>query len=261
MTTAAPRRQVTADGWRLAVGTLTALRVRPPGQVDAAVAHVAMLLAPIAALPLGIAVALSALAGHSLSWPGPVIGSVAVGVVALGTRCLHLDGLADTTDGLAASHDRTRALEVMKSGDIGPAGVVTLIVVMGLQVFAISELVDSTAGAVLAGLVVAASRVSLAICCLRSIPCARPTGLGAACAGTVGYTHAAVSLLMISGVLITATLPSGISPWRAVSSVAFAVVVLALLLRHVIRRLSGITGDVLGASVEVTCTILLLTLI
>src|SRR5690349_20712756 len=107
---------------RLAIGTLTALPIAPPSVVDARTARIAVLLAPLAVAPLGLAVgAVLWLAGRFDVAPAAA-GLLAVGVLVLGTRAFHIDGLADTADGLTASYDRERSLAVMKSGSVGPAG-------------------------------------------------------------------------------------------------------------------------------------------
>ena len=54
------------DAWRLALGTLTALPVQAPSHVDQAVAARAALLAPVAAVPLGTAVAVVLACGQVL---------------------------------------------------------------------------------------------------------------------------------------------------------------------------------------------------
>src|SRR5215211_6533149 len=88
--------------------------------------------APLVGLVLGGAATGVAVLGAR--WISPLAGAVlAVAVLALLTRGLHLDGLADTADGLGPLRDRERALEVMRSGDVGPFGVATLVLTLLLQ--------------------------------------------------------------------------------------------------------------------------------
>lgn len=248
------------DSWRLAVGTLTVIPVRPPTVVDRRVACGAMLLAPLAAVPLGLAVmGLGALA-QWLDLPALVTAVLMVGSLALGCRNFHYDGLSDTVDGLAASYDRERSLEVMKSGVAGPAGVVALIVVIGLQVAALAHLVGIAGGPVLAGVAVVASRAALPVCCARGIPSARPDGLGGMFAGSVPRGAAAAVWVVAVLVLTAAGMSAQLPVWYGLVTAAVALVVLAALLRRACRRLGGVTGDVFGAAVELTFAALVVTL-
>ena len=81
-----------------------------PSNVDQRTARAAVLLAPFAALPLGLCVAATLWLTDLLGVDSLASGLLAVGVLALGTRAFHLDGLADTADGLTASYDRERSL-------------------------------------------------------------------------------------------------------------------------------------------------------
>lgn len=239
------------DAWRLAVGTLTALRVPAPRAVTPAVAGRAMLLAPVAVLPLGLLVAGLGLLGAWLSLPPLVVAVLAVGALATGSRALHWDGLSDVADGLSASYDRERSLQVMKSGTSGPAGVVATVVVLGTQVAALAPLLTTTRGAVVGGLLVCVSRAALALCCLRGIPGARPDGLGAAYVGTVRPAAALAVWLVATALLVLA------AGWSGLVAAALALLVVAALLQRVVRRLGGVTGDVLGAAVELALAALL----
>lgn len=253
------------DAWRLAVGTLTAVPVRPPALVDRRRAGLAMLLAPLAVVPVGLAVAVVGYAGARwATLPPLVIGLVAVGVVVLANRAFHVDGLADTVDGLAASYDREQALAVMKTGTSGPAGVVAIVLAVGLQAAGLASLAGPgahlLARAVLAGLAVCVSRAALALCCAAGVPSARPGGLGDTYTQTVPRPVAVAVWALGAAVLAVSGAAAGLAWWRGVVAVVAAAVVVGLLVAHAVRRLGGVTGDVFGAAVELALATLLVAL-
>ncbi len=110
------------------------------------------------------------------------------------SRAMHLDGLADTADGLAAGYDRERALEVMRRGDTGPAGAAALVLTLLVQVACLAALLTSAVGATLAGVALLASRLAPALCARLGVPAARRGGpRGQAVAGScAGATAAAL---------------------------------------------------------------------
>ena len=111
------------DAWRLCLGTFLAMPVRPPRRVDRRTAGWAMVLAPATTVPaLLVWAALVAMVVHGLL-PPFVAAALAVAAPVLLARAMHLDGLADTADGLSAGYDRERSLEVMRRSDVGPSGV------------------------------------------------------------------------------------------------------------------------------------------
>jgi len=247
-----------SDAARLAVGTLTALPVPAPRCVTSRVAGAAMLLAPAAALPLALLTAGALLAGDLVRLPPLACGALAVGVLGLATRGLHLDGLSDTADGLASGYDRDRALTVMRSGDSGPAGVVTVVLVLLVQVGCLTALLAGhgrdSAGQLAAAVIVAVllSRCVLPLACAHGVPSARTSGLGATVAGSVPRPRAAVPLVVVAGAGALALAWAGLPWWRAPVAGLLAVVVTAGVVVRCTRRLGGITGDVLGACVELS---------
>lgn len=246
------------DGWRLALGTLTALPTPPPTRVDPGVARVAVLLAPVAALPLGAGVLALAWLGRYVGWSPLVVAFLAVGWLALGTRALHWDGLSDTADGLTASYDRERALAVMKTGTSGPAGVTATVVVAGLQVAGFAALVATEAGAVVAGTAVCLSRLALSLSCVRGVPPARKDGLGHPLAGVVAPWQVLALWLLCGAVAAAALLPLGLPASSLVAALALPLLGVAGLVAHCVRRLGGVTGDVYGAGVEIALAATLL---
>lgn len=245
------------DSWRLAVGTLTAVRWRHPTAVDREVAGRAMLLAPLAVLPLGLLVGLVCWIGRELELAPLAVAIVAVGALALGSRALHLDGLSDVADGLTASYDRERSLAVMKGGTAGPAGAAALVVVLGIQAASLSAVLAAPRGPVVAGLLVCASRAILTVCCCRGVPAARVDGLAVTYAGTVGRTSAVVTWLVVA--LLCAGLLdwAGWPWWRGLVVAGVGLLVGGALTYRCVTRFGGVTGDVFGAAIEVTLAAML----
>lgn len=246
-----------ADSWRLAVGTLTVWPVAAPRRVDRLTAAGAMLLSPFAVLPLGAAAAVVVAVGNRLDLPSLLVGLLAAGVLALGTRVMHWDGLSDVADGLTASYDRERSLAVMKTGTSGPAGTVAVVVVLGIQVAGFAGLPPTAAGAVLGGVAVCAARVALVLCCVRGIRSARPEGLGGGFAGSVPRTAVLLWAVVAAAVVAVAGHAAGLSWWRGPVAVGVGGVVVSTLLLRALRRLGGVTGDVFGAAVELALAAML----
>ena len=131
------------EGPRLAVTLLTAIPLRSRGgepYPDSAWRS-AMAWAPAVGLLLGGAAA-------GVLWlftrpmdSGPLLAAaLAVAALALLTRGMHLDGLADLADGLGSGKPAAAALAVMKRSDIGPFGVVTVVLTLLVQVAALARL-------------------------------------------------------------------------------------------------------------------------
>lgn len=247
------------DGLRLAVTTFTVLPLAP-GRVDRATARLAMAWAPLVGAGLGVVVAAALFGSRNLlaDDPGPLLpATLAVAVLALLTRGLHLDGLADTVDGLASHAPANRALGIMRSPEIGPIGLVAVVLVLLTQVSALTACVANHRGTESVLLAVLAGRLTVLWSCLRGIPAARPDGLGALVAGTVRrplavlWTAAVAAEAFAFGRLDqdAGTLRGGL---RAILALLAALGIAWLVRRHAVRRLGGITGDVLGALIELT---------
>lgn len=249
---------VVSDGLRFVVGTLTVVPVPAPRQIDQRVARAGMLSAPVVGVLLGAGVAGTVAAGQALGFSPGVTAVLVVGGLALVTRGLHLDGLADTADSLAASYRRERALEVMRRGDVGPAGTVTLVVVVLAQVFAVAACLEPGRepgrGLLAVGVAVLASRAVLPVVCVRGIPAARAEGLGAAIASTVPRLAAGAVVAVVLLVSAGAGWTMNDDALRAVLAVAVGWAFAAVVVVRCVRRFGGVTGDVVGAAVEVAMT-------
>jgi adenosylcobinamide-GDP ribazoletransferase len=238
----------------LALSWLTVLPVRGPATVDRRVAASAIRWAPAAGLLLG---GLATVLLYGLSWlgvPAVVAALLVLAALALGTRGMHLDGLADTADGLGCYGPPERALTVMRDGGAGPFAVVTLVLTLGLQAGALAQLAVEPSRWPAVLLAAVASRCAFAWCCRRGVPPARPDGLGALVAGTQPWPVGALAMLALAAAAVT-TVPT--RPWQGPLAVLLAAAVVVALSAHTRRRFGGVTGDVLGAAAELTTTVVL----
>ncbi|MFD5737937.1 adenosylcobinamide-GDP ribazoletransferase [Streptomyces sioyaensis] len=241
-----------SDALRFAFGTLTVLPVHVT-RWDRAAARGGMLCAPLAGLVVGLCAA--AVGGALLLLGGsPLLAAVGTAAVpAVLTRGLHLDGLADTADGLGSGKPAEDALRIMKQSDIGPFGVLTLLFTLLAQVAALSELYAGgwARGAAAAAVAAVTARTALTLASRAGVPAARPEGLGAAVAGTVSVRAALLCAALVAAGCAAAGAAFG--PYGALRA---ALAVLAglglgeLVLRHCRRRFGGVTGDVFGALAE-----------
>lgn len=176
----------------------------------------------------------------------------AVLVVASGlvvTGMLHLDGLADSADGLIAPMDRERRLEVMARPDVGAFALGTVVVVLALQVGAVAS--GRVGGWDLVAIAALARTVVAVI--PAAVPYARPAGLATDVAAGAAWWHL-WALAPIGAVLWTASGATGAIALAVALAGATGVVALAR------ARLGGYTGDVLGAALVVSETVALLAL-
>jgi adenosylcobinamide-GDP ribazoletransferase len=247
-------------GARLAVTLLTVIPL--PAPRDAAGAPLAaptrreaawaMSLAPVVGLVLGAAAAGVLWLATRPGQTGPLLGAVlAIATLAIATGGLHLDGLADLADGLGSRRPAAAALEIMKRSDIGPFGVAALAFILLIQVTALARAESAGRGLVAVAAAAVAARLAMTAACRPGIPAARGSGLGALVAGSVPLPVAAA--LVAAG--LAAAVPFG---WIFAGAIAAGVLAGTALAALAVRRLGGITGDVLGAIAEVSAAVTLL---
>jgi adenosylcobinamide-GDP ribazoletransferase len=252
------------DALRFAFGTLTVLPVRVT-RWDRAAAGAGMAGAPAAGLAVGVAAAVLSGVLRALG-AGPLLAAVgAVAVPAALTRGLHLDGLADTADGLGSGKPAGEALRIMKRSDIGPFGVVVLVLVLLAQTGALAACYGHgwVYGGTAAAVAAVTGRTAMTLACRAGVGAARPEGLGAAVAGAVGAGVARGTAVVVTVLAGAAGLPfGGAAALRSALAAAVGLGCAEGLLRRCRRRFGGVTGDVFGALCEtaVTATLVVLAL-
>ncbi|MQC27938.1 MAG: adenosylcobinamide-GDP ribazoletransferase [Chloroflexi bacterium] len=235
------RRHLT--GAVVALEFLTPLRFRRVPRYDDHTFAESLGWYPLAGLLIGI-VLLLVDEGLGRLLPRAPVAAIEVALLALLSGGLHLDGVADTADGMAYQGDRAGRLGVMSEGNTGPAGVMALVIVL-LATWAALASLESPVRA--GGLVLAPAlaRWTVVPVALLFRP-ARPRGLGrlmheaawpvAAPLATAIALVAAVVLFAGAGVLLIVV--GGIAAVLIAGAAA--------------RMLDGVTGDVFGASIEVS---------
>ncbi len=204
---------------------------------------------PLVGAFLGILLALTAFLLHGVM-PPLVLAVLLTALLALMTRGLHLDGLADLADGIGGGYTVERRLAIMKDSHIGAFGTIALILFLSMKMAAIHTLVLQEVWAPLL-LAPALSRLAIVLTAY-GMPYARAEGgLGRSFLQSMTRSHPAGAIFLCA-------------LWCLPISVHFtigltvAVLLCVMLVRRLSRRtLHGITGDVLGAVNEITETMTL----
>ena len=191
------------------------------------------------------------------AWCGiPLAALFAVLALALLTGGFHLDGLADTCDGVFSARRRERMLEIMRDSRLGTHGGLALIFVLLAKVLVVSEL--ALRGTPMLAALAAACAVGrgASVLLMYRPRYAREEGLGNVFIGKVSGRQTCVTLGL--GVILAAVLLPGMSGVAALAVSVAAIFILGQLLK---RTLGGQTGDTLGAAIELGELIFLLALL
>jgi adenosylcobinamide-GDP ribazoletransferase len=222
-------------------GALQFLTILPLGTADRFDPRRVMRFFPVAGIVIGsIVSAFDALA--TLALPLPVVAALDMVLLALITGALHLDGLADSADGLLGHHDRSRALAIMKDSRVGAMGVVAVVLVLIVKTLGLGAVIQHRALALV--LVPAFARSAMMVAMTVMSYARSEGGTGRA------FFHPPARAVDLAAI----ALPSGLSMflgWRCVVILAVFAGVTSLVLYFYRRRLGGVTGDLIGALGEV----------
>jgi adenosylcobinamide-GDP ribazoletransferase len=228
-------------GFPIAVEFLTVVRLGGRS-FDGAAFAAAQAWYPLVGLLLGCAVGLTWLLADAVLPRAP---STALAIVALAALSggLHLDGLADTADGLFGGRDRESKLAIMRDSHTGSFGAIAIAAVLLLKWSALLSI--AAGGAMFAALLLAPvlSRGAV-VAAVGRYPYARESGMGARFPEAARGLPTIVALTLAAVIALAVYGPAGIV-------VAIGATLLAVgLAWYPYTKLGGLTGDIYGALIE-----------
>jgi len=231
------------ETFRLALSFLTIIPVGVEDEADSAAFGRSIKYFPLVGLVIGaVLAAVYLLVSSRIVSPAADL-VVIVALIAL-TRAFHLDAVADTFDGLFGGRDKEHSLAIMKDSRVGSFGVAAIVAVIGLKallLFAIAG--DLKLAAIIVFPVIGRWAASYA---MSTQPKARNEGLGALFAEGAGYAElvwASIITIVVAGIALGLLAPAAL-----LTAVVFAMFYAAF----VKRKIDGMTGDTVGALIELT---------
>ncbi len=238
------------NGLRTAASFLTRVPINTPNPVMAAAAP----WFPIVGVAIGVAQGAVLVGARQILPPLPA-AVLAVAAAALITGAFHHDGLADMADAFGGGWDVEQRLAIMKDSRLGTYGTSALILAFATEISVLAS-IDSSQGF---RAVIAAHALSraIAVAVMFRAPTAKTSdggGMGASYAAELSPLGAAAAVLV--GLAVSALVFA--DTWTVIAAVALAIVTALAVVILAIRKIGGVTGDVLGAVQQLASLAILL---
>ena len=215
---------------------------------------------PVVGLVIGLILAgLNWLLGLFL--PAAVVYGLLLVALVIITGGLHLDGFADTCDGIAGHKTVEERLRIMRDSRVGAFGVIGVFLLLLIKYVSL----DSIPGNLMTTALVLMPVVSrwAMVYAITAYPYARPSGLGQA------FKHGATGMRFIIATIITVVVTLGVTYWANITYFYLATAAIMLcvwvvtfcLAAWLKRKLGGLSGDSYGAVNEVAEVIVLIIIV
>jgi len=203
-------------------------------------------------LVIGLCLVLSGWAANLLL-PPVVVAALVLGIWVAITGALHLDGLGDCGDAWMGGHSAERMLEIMKDTSCGIGAIVAIVLVLLVKFSALTLLVSEGDWLLLVFAPVLA-RISLSLV-IYYFPYRRTDGLGAPLQESLDFSTIRISAALLLVLLCLVSLSGFI--YGAIA----CLIACAMIYWFLIKPIGGTTGDIYGALVEVTESMVLISLV
>ncbi|MEJ5998561.1 adenosylcobinamide-GDP ribazoletransferase [Corynebacterium sp. H130] len=229
------------EGVSTALSWLTVLPFRGAKSFDRTTGARAMAALPVAGLALGL---LSTPLAFLPTTP-LVMAVLAVIVWELGSRMMHIDGLADVGDALGSYAPPERAQEILGDRYTGALGMGAVLLTLFAQVASLSVALETFGWSCLIFLP-ALGRTCAMIGCHRTFSPFSTTGFGSLIVGTVQTWWVAIWLIALVAAFFT---------WSGLIAASTAVLISIMFAKHCARRFGGLNGDTTGALIEIAVAV------
>ncbi len=197
---------------------------------------------PLVGAGIGLVGAVAGQFTLMLNLQAAVAAGVTLGVMMLLTGAMHEDGLADLFDGFWGGTTPARRLEIMRDSQIGTYGVLALLMVTLLRWSALATLLSGGIAPVIAA---AALSRGMMPAVMALLPPARSDGL----AQSVGRPPVLLAVRGFSAGALIAFISLGSA---GIVAIAAAITITAAVAAIAKRKVGGQTGDVLGATQQLS---------
>jgi len=228
---------------------LTALTVKKDHRIEEGNLAKSMVYFPLVGFLIGVILVYADKAFAIIVLPQNIANLLLLVIAILVTRALHIDGLADTLDGLMGGYDHTTRLAIMKDSRIGTGGVLGIICVLSLKYLCLNNLYDSEK---IAALLTAPALARWAqTFMVFGTNYGRDHGMGKAFVGHLRANSFAVVSAIAASLTAFVIVRGDVRSVVLFFSLILGVVLISSLgKQYLLRKLGGITGDAIGAISE-----------
>lgn len=235
-----------SSAWRRYAAAMRFLTIFPlpgdPGE-DARLLPDSLVFFPAVGLTLALPAAAVARLLTPLA-PPVLLSAIMVLILAVFSGAMHLDGLSDTADGFFSCRKPDRILEIMRDSRVGVMGALALVMAVLLKFAALVSLTEGWLPAAVF-LIPLAGRCAIVVN-MSFMPYLRRKGLGSVFSR---QSPAALSLSLVLPMIVCMCLLGRWRGWLTAMLVLSAPVIFGLYAR---RKIGGATGDILGATCEIS---------
>lgn len=176
------------------------------------------------------------------------------------TGGLHIDGLGDTFDAIYSNRDKDRMLEIMKDSRLGTNSLLAILFLVLIKVGLLNSIISSN----LLWLVIlmpVISRLGVIVMLYKTVT-PRKVGMGNMFIGKATLIMFAIAILYSMGIIIVLGkfifLSSNLILIKLLSSILAVIIFGYLFKNHIYKKIDGVTGDILGCTIELGELIFLL---